>query len=62
MPKPKEAVSYRLTPAAKAILHQLSEELGIPKTGVIELAVRSYSLKGVGVTAEKKSQEKIKNS
>ena len=58
MPKPKEAVSYRLTPAAKAILHRLSEELGVPKTGVLELAVRSYALAGARVATEKKSRKK----
>jgi predicted transcriptional regulator len=40
MPKPKGATSFRLSEDAQGLLQQLSEQLGVSKTAVLELAVR----------------------
>ena len=60
MPKPKHASSYSLTPDAKAILSRLSESLGVPRSAILELAIRTYSVCQPGLTTAKKNRKKQK--
>jgi hypothetical protein len=36
----KKLMTYRLTPAARRTIEQLASDLGLTRTGVIEIAVR----------------------
>ena len=57
MAKPKHASSYSLSPDAKEMLDRLAETLGIPRSNVLELAIRHLAKKE-GVGAAKKNSEK----
>jgi len=43
MPKPRGGTSYRLSEGAQALLSQLSDHLGVTKTGILEMAIRKLA-------------------
>jgi hypothetical protein len=43
MPKPRGGTSYRLSEEAQELLTRLAGRLGIPKTGVLEVAIRKLA-------------------
>jgi hypothetical protein len=52
MPKPRSAATYRLSEDAKRCLEVLSERLGLPKTRVLEMAIRKLAFAELGNIAE----------
>ena len=47
----KEATSYRLSPAALALVEKLAKELGISRTAAVELAIRDLAKKRLPAAA-----------
>lgn len=46
--KNKEAVSFRLTPEAIAIIKELAKKLGVSQADVLEMAVRKFKAQEEG--------------